>query len=147
MITGGGMAKGGITVAAILPVAAAALAQKGATVTTSQPLILHFLGYPFEAAGMFSAIFGCVAARWWIGAAQSIRKEHRWSLDIPVSAMAVAVSAMLIISQRPEPLGALMYGAALGILGEGIFKIAERYLQKAGSVFGIEPATDDKPVP
>jgi len=139
MIGTGGIYKGGVTMAAILPVAATALAQKGATVATSQPVIWHFLGFPFEAACMIAALFGCFAARFWIGAAQAVRKEHRWTIDIPVTGMALAVSAALIVSQRPEPLGALMYGAGLGILGEGIFKIAERYLQKAGSVFGVEP--------
>jgi hypothetical protein len=138
MISTGGIYKGGATMAAILPVAATAMAAKGATIATSQPVIWHFLGYPFEAAGMFAALFGCFAARFWIGAAQSVRQEHRWSLDIPVSGMALAVSAAIIISQRPEPLGALMYGAGLGVLGEGIFKLAEKYLQKAGQVFGIE---------
>ena len=138
MIGGGGIFKGGATMAAILPVAATAMAAKGATVATSVPVIWHFLGYPFEAAGMFAALFACFAARFWIGAAQAVRKEHRWSLDIPVSGMALAVSAALVISQRPEPLSGLMYGAGLGILGEGIFKVAESYLQKAGAVFGVD---------
>jgi hypothetical protein len=128
--------------AAILPVAAAALAQKGATVATSQPLILHFLGYPFEAAGMIAALFACSAARFWVGAAQAVRKEHRWTIDMPVTGMALAVAAGLVMQLRPEPLGALLYGGGLGVLGEGIFKIAERYLQKAGTVFGIDT---DKP--
>lgn len=140
MISAGGIYKGGVAMAAVLPVAAAAMVSKGATVATSQPLVLHFLGYPFEAAGMIAALFGCFAARFWIGAAQAARREHRWTLDIPVSGMALATSAALIMSQRPEPLGALMYGAGLGILGEGIFKLAERYLQKAGAVLGIDPA-------
>jgi len=141
MIGGGGIFKGGATMAAILPVAATAMAAKGATVATSVPVIWHFLGYPFEAAGMFAALFACFAARFWIGAAQAVRKEHRWSLDIPVSGMALAVSAAIVISQRPEPLSGLMYGAGLGILGEGIFKIAENYLQKAGAVFGVDAGT------
>jgi hypothetical protein len=138
MIGSGGIYKGGAAMAAILPVAAAALAQKGATVTTSVPVIGHFLGYPFEIAGMVAALFGCLAARFWIGAAQHVRKVHRWSLDIPVSGMVLAVSAAIVISQRPEPLGGLMYGAGLGVLGEGIFKVAEHYLQKVGSVFGLD---------
>ena len=142
MIGGGGIYKGGASMAAILPVAATALTVKGATIATSVPIVWHLLGYPFEAAGMFATLFGCFAARFWIGAAQSVRKQHRWSLDIPVSGMALAVSAAVMISQRPEPLGALMYGAGLGVLGEGIFKIAEMYMQKAGAVFGIET---DKP--
>lgn len=140
MIGTGGIYKGGITMAAILPVAAAAMANKGATIATSQPVVWHFLGYPFEAACMIAALFGCIAARFWIGAAQAVRQQHRWLIDIPVTGMVLATSATLIIAQRPEPLGALLYGGGLGVLGEGIFKIAERYLQKAGTVFGLEPA-------
>jgi len=108
----------------------------------SGPVIWHFLGYPFEAAGMIAALFACSAARFWIGAAQAVRKEHRWTIDMPVTGMVLAVSGALIIAMRPEPLGALLYGGGLGVLGEGIFKIAERYLAKAGAVFGIET---DKP--
>lgn len=135
--------KAGATMGAILPVAAAALAKGGATVASSTPAIWHFLGYPYEAAGMIAALFGCVSARFWIGAAASLREEHRWSLDIPISGMALAVSAALVISFRPEPLGGLMYGAGLGVLGEGIFKIAEAYLRKASAVFGAEPDQAD----
>ncbi len=142
MIGAGGIYKGGATMAAVLPVAAAALGDKGPTIATSVPVIWNFLGYPFEAAGMIAALFACFAARFWIGAAQSVRKEHRWSLDIPVSGMALAVSAGMVMALRPDPLGGLLYGAGLGILGEGIFKIAEKYLQKAGAVFGVEV---DKP--
>lgn len=139
MIGTGGIYKGGVTMAAVLPVAAAAMTHKGATLATSQPVVWHFLGYPYEAACMIAALFGCLAARFWIGAAQVVRQQHRWLIDIPVTGMVLATSAALIIAQRPEPLGALLYGGGLGVLGEGIFKIAERYLQKAGSVFGIEP--------
>jgi len=142
MISTGGIYKGGATMAAILPVAAAAMVQRGPTIATSSPVIWHFLGYPFEVAGMIAAVFACGAARFWIGAAQSVRKEHRWSLDIPVSGIALAFSIAIVISQRPEPLGGLLYGAGLGVLGEGIFKIAENYLKKAGTVFGIDT---DKP--
>jgi len=138
MMTASSILKSGATMGAILPVAAAAIASKGATIATSQPAIWHFLGYQFEAAGMIAALFGCFSARFWIGAAQNVRHEHRWSLDIPVTGMALAVSAALVISQRPEPLGGLMLGAGLGILGEGIFKLAEGYLQKVSAVFGVD---------
>ena len=57
--------------------------------------------------------------------------------------MALAVSAAIVIAMRPEPLGGLLYRAGLGVLDEGILKIAEKYLQKAGAVFGVE--TIDKP--
>ncbi|KQU53220.1 hypothetical protein ASG67_10455 [Sphingomonas sp. Leaf339] len=137
-MTTSGILKSGATMGALLPVAAAALASKGATIATSEPAIWHFLGYQFEAAGMIAALFGCVSARFWIGAAQNVRHEHRWSLDIPVTMMALAMAAALVISRRPEPLGGLLLGAGLGVLGEGIFKLAEHYLQKAGAVFGLD---------
>jgi hypothetical protein len=73
---------------------------------------------------MIEALFACFAARFWIGAAQSVRQEHRWSLDIPVTGMALAVSAAIVIAMRPEPLGGLLYRAGLGVLDEGILKIA-----------------------
>lgn len=52
----------GATAAAVLPVAAAAGAKTGATVTTSALNIFFFLGYTFEAARMITALFGCVSA-------------------------------------------------------------------------------------
>ena len=55
---------------------------------------------------------------------------------MPVTAMVLAVSAALVISRRPEPLGALMYGAGLGVLGEGIFKLAERQARASGTFGG-----------
>ena len=120
--------------------AAAAMAQGGATVATSQPAIWTFLGYPFEAAGMIAAIFGCFTARFWIGAGAAIRKEHRWTLDVPVSAMTLATAAAMVIALRPGPLSALLLGAGLGVVGEGIFKVAEAQLRKLMPVFADEPA-------
>lgn len=65
------------------------------------------------------------------------------SLDIPVTGIALAMSIAVVISQRPEPLGGLMYGAGLGILGEGIFKLAESYLRKFGAALGIDTTQPD----
>ena len=132
----------GASAAALVPVASAIAAKTGATVATAVPVIWHFLGYPFEAASMVAALFGCLSARLWIGAGQAIRKLHRWSLDIPVSGMALAATAGVIASRRPEPLYALLAGAGLGVLGEGIFKLAERYIDKLTG--GIVP---DHPLP
>lgn len=132
--------------AAVTPVAAAAVRKSAAVVR--DPLIWHFLGYPFEAAGMAAALFGCGAARWWIGAAASIRKEHRWSLDVPVSGMALATAAGMVISLSPSPLVSLMLGAGVGIIGEGIFKLAERQVMASGAFGGaaaptVPPARSD----
>lgn len=129
------IAKVTATGAAVTPVAAAAVSKaKGAIVT--EPTIWHFLGYSFEAAGMVAALFGCLAARYWIGAAQAMRQEHRWSLDMPVSAMALATSAGVMMSTRPAPLYALLLGAGIGVIGEGIFKLAERQARASGAFGG-----------
>ena len=133
----------GATAAAVLPVAAAAVAKTGATVTTSTPTIWFFLGYPFEAAGMIAALFACASARFWIGAGEIARREHRWLLDAPVSSMTLAVSAGIVISRHPEPLSALMYGGGIGILGEGVFKLAEQRIDKLKAAMGL--GSDDKP--
>ncbi|MES3152937.1 hypothetical protein [Sphingomonas faeni] len=109
--------------------------------TTSTPTIWFFLGYPFEAAGMIAALFGCVSARFWIGAGEIARREHRWILDAPVSCMTLAVAAGLVISLHPEPLSALLYGGGVGILGEGVFKLAEQRIEKLKAVMGL----GDKP--
>ncbi|RYY14809.1 MAG: hypothetical protein EON55_07650 [Alphaproteobacteria bacterium] len=131
------------TAGAVLPVAAAAVAKTGATVTTSTPTIWFFLGYPFEAAGMIAALFGCISARFWIGAGEIARREHRWILDAPVSSMTIAVAAGLVISLHPEPLSALLYGGGVGILGEGVFKLAEQRIDKLKAAFGL--GSQDKP--
>ncbi len=129
------IAKVTATGAAVTPVAAAALNKANGAIVT-EPTIWHFLGYSFEAAGMVAALFGCLAARYWIGAAQAIRQEHRWSLDMPVSAMALATSAGVMMSTRPAPLYALLLGAGIGVIGEGIFKLAERQARASGAFGG-----------
>lgn len=126
------------TGAAVTPVAAAALDK--AKAAAAEPVIWHFLGYTFEAAGMVAALFGCFAARYWVGAALAVKKQHRWSIDVPVSGMALATSAGLMMSMRPNPLAALLIGAGIGIIGEGVFKLAERQARASGA-FGppVEP--------
>ena len=88
-----------------------------------------------------------IAARFWIGAVQSVRKEHRWRLDISVTGVALAFSGAIVIAMRPEPLSGLLYCARLGVIGAGICKVAEKYLQKAGAVFGIETRYLKEPNP
>lgn len=128
------------TGAAVTPVAAAAFDK--AKASTSEPAIWHFFGYSFEAAGMVAALFGCLAARYWIGAALAVKQQHRWSLDVPVSGMALATSAGLMMTTRPNPLMSLLLGAGIGIIGEGIFKLAERQARASGA-FG--PADQGEP--
>ncbi|WP_230771141.1 hypothetical protein [Sphingomonas sp. Leaf4] len=116
------------TAGAVLPVAAAMGQDKGATVRVSAPVIWAFLGYPFEAGSMIAALCACVAVRFYV--TQSDRKAHRWSVDIPVSALTLLFTAGMVISQRPEPLWALMMGTGIGALGAGIIKIALTWVQR-----------------
>ncbi|SEM53331.1 hypothetical protein SAMN05192583_0537 [Sphingomonas gellani] len=131
---------------AIIPVAAAAARNSGATLATAEPVIWTFFGSPFQAGSMVAAVFGCGAARWWIGAGASLRKMHRWSVDIPVSGMALAVSAGVIIEKSPDPLYALLVGAGLGVLGEGIFALAERQIERlTGGLIAPEAGPTARP--
>jgi hypothetical protein len=121
--------KTGATALAVIPVAVSTVAD-GATVATAQPVVWHWLGYQFEAAGMVAALFGCVMARFWIGAGMWSRKQFRWTLDVPVTGMAMASAAGLVMAHHPAPLFALLIGAGFGVIGEGLFKIADKYLRK-----------------
>ena len=108
-----------------------------------KPQMWDFFGYPFEAGGMIAAVFGCLMARLWLGSGQWLRKAYRVQLDLPVSSMVLALSAAAVIWRHPDPLGGLMIGAGVGMLGEGVFKLAEKYGHKWLSLFGA----DDPPAP
>lgn len=132
------IARGLVATGAAIPVVASGV-NEGAMMATSQPLLWDLLGYQVEAASLIAAIFGCLCARYWIGAGQAARKQHRWSLDLPVSGMALAVSVVLMIKLRPEPLTGLLLGGGAGVLGEGIFKIAENRMRAFGLLGGDPP--------
>ncbi|WP_240313672.1 hypothetical protein [Sphingomonas carotinifaciens] len=113
---------------AFIPVAAAAIASdKGATTATSVPLIWHFAGYPFEAGSMIAAICACLAVRFYV--AQTDRQQHRWTVDAPVTVLALLFTAGAVIRLRPDPALALVYGTGLGALGVGIITIALNFVR------------------
>ena len=128
----------GGTVARLGTVAVAKVSILGARVTSSEPVIWYFFGYPFEAAGMIAALFGCLMSRWWIGAGQWARKQYRVQLDLPVTGVVLAVAAATVIARRPEPFGALAIGIGVGVVGEGVFKFAENYILRGLKLFGGE---------
>ncbi|WP_238941034.1 hypothetical protein [Sphingomonas beigongshangi] len=131
--------KGAATMGALLPVAAAAIAgDKGATVATSQPLIWNFVGYPFEAGSMIAGICACLAVRFYVTAKAG--KEHRWTLDWPVSALALLFTAGAIMRLRPDPALALIYGTGLGAMGVTIITVALNFVQSR-----IPGADESKP--
>lgn len=116
-----------VAFAAVAPVAAEAFAKAGAG-----PLQWDWLGYHFGAAGMIAAVFGCVIARLWHAGAQSARKEFRWLLDVPIGLMTLGAAVVLVMTTSPEPWAGLLYGTGLGVVGEGLFKIAERMMRASG---------------
>lgn len=133
-----------ITAGAVAPVAAQAIAaDTGETVTTSQPTIWHLFGYPFEAGSMIAALCACVAVRFWV--VQQEARPHRWQLDVPVSALALMLTAAIVARLRPDPVVALLYGTGVGVLGAGIITIAKQYVDRWLKVIGVTPP--DEPAP
>lgn len=124
------------------------LALTGAATATGTPVpvVWHLLGYPFEAAGMIAALFGCACARLWSAEQLRMRKSYRWTLDIPITAITFAVTMGVIISRRPEPLLALGMGIGIGVIGEGLFKLAQRQVERIG-LFGEAPHTEPYALP
>lgn len=115
--------------------AGAAGVTAAAEVIKSAPVQWDVLGYHFEAAGMIAALFGCAVARVWHGSAQAARAKFRWQLDLPISAMTVGATIALVMKVSPEPWLGLLYGTGMGVVGEGLFKMAERVLRASG-LFG-----------
>lgn len=122
-------------------VAGSVLGVLGAATATGgrAPEVWHLLGYPFEAAGMIAAIFGCACASVWRMEQQRLRKALRWGLGIPTSAISIAATIGAVIAMRPEPLVGLLTGAGIGVIGEGLFKLAQRYVERLG-LLGDPPA-------
>lgn len=132
------IAKGAITMGAVLPVlAAAVVGDTGATVATSVPVVWHLLGYPFEAGSMIAALCACLAVRFYV--VQTERTHHRWTIDVPVHALAVMFTAAQVIARRPEPIEALFTGTGYGALGATIITIALGWVKRN------TPNFDDKP--
>ena len=135
-----------LTAGAATPVAVQAIASDtGATVVTSQPTIWHLLGYSFEAGSMIAALCACLAVRWWV--VQQETGSHRWRLDVPVSALALMLTATIVARQRPDPVVALLWGTGLGVLGAGIISIAKQWVDRGLTAMGVTLPTDEPPPP
>lgn len=86
---------------------------------------------------MIAALAACVAVRFW--AVQKDYAHHRWSLDVPVTMLALMFTAAAVISVRPVPLIALLLGTGLGVLGAGIIMIAKKYVDRwLGGITGVD---------
>lgn len=129
------MTRVGAAAATIAATAAAGIASdKGATVSV-QPTVWHVLGYAFEAGPMIAGLVACFAVRFYI-----IRKDyptHRWSLDIPISALALMFAAATVIRLRPDPIMALFYGTTWGVVGAGIIALAKKHSDRLMALLGL----------
>jgi hypothetical protein len=120
--------KAGVTMGAFLPLAAAALANdQSAKLNPAGPSIWYFVGYPFEAGSMIAAICACIAVRLYV--AQKDRAEHRWNIDLPVSALTLLFTAGAVMRLRPDPALALIYGTGIGAFGVGLITLALNFVQ------------------
>jgi hypothetical protein len=119
--------KAGVGMGAIVPVLADATTQ-GATIATSQPVIWHLLGYPFEAGSMIAGLCACVAARVYITV--KAHKVPRWALDLPVMALVAMFTAASVAAWRPVPLIALIMGTGFGAIGAGVIAGSTGWLRK-----------------
>lgn len=120
--------KTGALMGALRPVTAAALAaDKTAMRNPAGPSIWYFFGYPFEAGSMIAAIRACLAVRLYV--AQKERADHRWNIDLPVSALTLMTTATAVIRLRPDPALALIDGTGIGALGVGLITIALNFVQ------------------
>lgn len=135
--------RAGATAGALIPVATAALAaDKGETLATSAPTVWHLLGYPFEAASMIAALCACLAVRFYV--VQQDRAAHRWTVDLPVSALTLMFAAAAVAKARPDPATALMLGTGFGALGAGIITLALAYVQRLPGLGASDPNGKDQ---
>ena len=77
---------------------------------------------------MIAALGACMAVRFYV--VQQDTKAHRWTLDMPVSALTLMFSAGAVTALRPQPLTALLIGTGLGAVGAGLIKIGKRYVDR-----------------
>jgi len=132
------------TVGALIPIAAAAVTTTagGNAVMPPAPTVWHVLGYPFEAGSMIAALCACAAVRFYV--VQKEYRQHRWTLDAPISLLTLMFTASAVIRVRPDPAMALIYGTGLGILGAGIIAIAKKNVDRVLGALGL---TDTTPPP
>lgn len=134
--------KAGMTMGALLPVAAAAVASdRGAAIAVTAPDVWSVLGYQFEAGSMIAALCACAAVRYYVSQQPGV---HRLALDLPISTLVLMFTAAAVTKQRPEPLYALAIGTGFGILGAGIIAIAKKYMDQFLGALGL-PAPEEPP--
>ncbi|MEH3107161.1 MAG: hypothetical protein PGN09_07725 [Sphingomonas fennica] len=130
--------------------ATAAAAATDRALAPAQPTTISPLGYTFEVGPMIAGLCACAAVRFYVAKTEA---EHRWTVDLPVTGLALMFTAAALIGHRPEPLAALMWGTGFGALGAGIIKIALAWVKRSSGMFEpadetprqrVRPAEDDR---
>lgn len=112
------------------------VAATAAAATLPQPVIWHFLGYPFEAASLIAATFAAVTTRVVIGLRN---RSVTYALDAAVLVLVLITAAAIVIGFRANLIAGLLYGTGFAAIGEGIIRLAERYTTKGLRALGVEP--------
>ena len=107
------------------------MARKGSALPSPNPANTRSAA---GAGSMIAALCACVAVRFYI--VQHETGPNRWLLDVPVSSIALMFAAGIVVTFRPQPLTALIYGTGMGALGAGLIRIAKN---KVDRMFGERP--------
>lgn len=114
-----------------------------ATAALPKPVVWHFLGYPFEAASMIAALFAAIVTRIIIN---TRAKSTNRTLDAAVLALVLITTGSVVSGWHLNLVGGLLAGTGLATIGEGILRIAEKYVNKALDVFDIGPPEPPAPI-
>lgn len=107
-----------------------------ATAALPKPVVWHFLGYPFEAASMVAAIFAATVTRIIIN---TRAKSTNRTLDFAVLALVLLTTASIVAGWHVNLVGGLLWGTGLATVGEGILRVAEKYVNKALAFLDVAP--------
>jgi hypothetical protein len=117
-----------------------ATAAAAASASGSHPTIWWALGYPFEAASLIAALFAAIVTRVIV----SLRaRSVAYALDGAVLVLVLITTTAVVIGWHPSLVGGLLYGLGLGIIGEGILRVAQQYTDRGFAALGIDMDDDD----
>lgn len=123
---------------------AAALGTATATAAAMpSPVVWNFFGYPFEAASMIAAVFAAVVTRIIINTRN--RSSSR-TLDMAVLALVLVTTVTLVAGLHANLVQGLLYGTGIATIGEGLLRIAEKYVNKGLAFLDVPTPPPAPPV-
>ena len=119
-----------------------AIAAAGAAAAVSPqpgPEVWSLLGYPFYAAGMIAAIFACSCALIYRYFKIDESQKQRLPIFVSVCGIVLASSVCSVLALKPDPGVGLAIGAGFGMMGEGLFHLAEkRVSERIAALLGTQ---------